>query len=52
MNDLGFGSRAISAFHSLEYAFKEDLERGREVERLPTGQQAAVKAAMFAAGGV
>src|ERR1035438_9826546 len=52
MNDSEFRCRAISAFHNLEYVFMEDLEQGREVERLPTGQQAAVKAAMFAASGV
>lgn len=52
MNESGFGSRAISAFHSFEYAFKEDLEQGREVGRLSAGQQATLKAVMFAAGGV
>ena len=52
MNDSEFRSRAISGFHNLEYVFMEDLEQGREVERLPTGQQAAVKAVMFAASGV
>ena len=42
MDESEFQSRVISTFHNLKYYFTEDFEQGQAIERLPTGQQAAV----------
>jgi hypothetical protein len=52
MDKSEFQSRAIEAFHSLNYFFDEDFEQGQTVQRPSTGLKVMVKGVSLAAGGI
>jgi hypothetical protein len=52
MDKTAFQARIISTFHNLKYVFDEDIEEGKSIQRMSTGQKVLFTGGAFIAGGL